>query len=93
MKIVITGRKGFIGKHLVPLLKRQGHKITEIDTDLDIIHHQVLEVDAVVHLASKTAFADFLSDPAEAYNINVGGVNHVLDFCRKNNAKLIYTST
>ena len=93
MKIVITGRKGFIGKHLVPLLKRQGHKITEIDTDLDIIHHQVLEVDAVVHLASKTEFADFISDPAEAYNINVGGVNHVLDFCRKNNAKLIFTST
>ena len=93
MKIVITGRKGFIGKHLVPLLKRQGHKITEIDIDLDIIHHQVLEVDAVVHLASKTEFADFLSDPAEAYNINVGGVNHVLDFCRKNKAKLIFTST
>ena len=93
MKIVITGRKGFIGKHLVPLLKRQGHKITEIDIDLDIIHHQVMEVDAVVHLASKTEFADFFSDPAEAYNINVGGVNHVLDFCRKNNAKLIFTST
>jgi len=93
VKIVITGRKGFIGKHLVPILKRQGHKIREIDTDLDIIHHQVLEVDAVVHLASKTEFADFISDPAEAYNINVGGVNHVLDFCRKNNAKLIFTST
>ena len=93
MKIVITGRKGFIGKQLVPHLIRQGHKITEIDTDLNSIHHQVLEVDAVVHLASKTAFADFLSDPAGAYNINVGGVNHVLDFCRKNNAKLIYTST
>ena len=93
MKIVITGRKGFIGSHLAPLLKRQGHKITEIDIDLDIIHHQVMEVDAVVHLASKTEFADFFSDPAEAYNINVGGVNHVLDFCRKNKAKLIFTST
>ena len=93
MKIVITGRKGFIGKHLAPLLKRQGHKITEIDTDLNSIHRQILEVDAVVHLASKTEIADFLSDPAGAYNINVGGVNHVLDFCRKNNAKLIYTST
>ena len=93
MKIVITGRKGFIGKHLVTLLKRQGHIITEIEIDLDIIHHQVLDADAVVHLASKTELADFLGNPAEAYNINVGGVNNVLDFCRKNNAKLIFTST
>jgi nucleoside-diphosphate-sugar epimerase len=93
VKIVITGRKGFIGRHLVTLLKRQGHIIKEIEIDLDIIHHQVLEADAVVHLASKTELADFLGNPAEAYNINVGGIINVLDFCRKNNAKLIFTST
>ena len=93
MKIVITGRKGFIGKHLEPLLKSQGHEIAEIGVELNNIHHQVLEVDAVVHLASITVVADFLTNPSEAYDKNVGGVNHILDFCRRNSARLIYIST
>lgn len=34
MKIFVTGHKGYIGAHLVPLLKEAGHTVTGCDIDL-----------------------------------------------------------
>lgn len=34
MKILVTGHKGYIGSHLVALLKQEGHEVTGVDLDL-----------------------------------------------------------
>ena len=34
MKILVTGHKGYIGSHLVALLKEEGHKVTGVDLNL-----------------------------------------------------------
>ena len=72
MKILITGGKGFIGKHLGTYLVSRGHEIL-LPRDLiegfdvnNIGHVRNLEkekFDAIVHLASKVSIADSLNDP------------------------------
>ncbi|MDX6548526.1 MAG: hypothetical protein QOG33_2076 [Gaiellales bacterium] len=34
MRVLVTGHKGYIGTHLVDLLKRHGHSVTGVDLDL-----------------------------------------------------------
>jgi len=34
MRVLVTGHKGYIGAHLVDLLKRHGHSVTGVDLDL-----------------------------------------------------------
>jgi nucleoside-diphosphate-sugar epimerase len=34
MRVLVTGHKGYIGTHLVELLKQHGHAVTGIDLDL-----------------------------------------------------------
>lgn len=34
MKILVTGHRGYIGVHLIDLLKREGHSVTGVDLDL-----------------------------------------------------------
>ena len=34
MRVLVTGHKGYIGVHLVDLLKQHGHTVTGVDLDL-----------------------------------------------------------
>jgi nucleoside-diphosphate-sugar epimerase len=34
MRVLVTGHKGYIGTHLVDLLKQHGHTVTGVDLDL-----------------------------------------------------------
>ena len=53
MKVLVTGAKGFIGKHMCLLLKRSGHDVFEYDLDssLDELKEYVNNADFVIHLA------------------------------------------
>src|SRR3990167_4437834 len=56
MKILITGNRGFVGKHIVKRLKGAGHHLFGIDLKAgsNILTAKLPEVDKVIHLAAQT---------------------------------------
>lgn len=88
MRILITGSKGFIGKHLVRHLSR--HEITELDKRLeDDIEPYFKNQDVVIHLAAKLS----KYTPEEIYKVNVEGTEKVARLSLKYGCKLINISS
>jgi len=93
VKVLITGRDGFVGVHLDKYLKERGVEVLKGNPDVMEIQGLRLDVDAVVHLASITDNGAFLKDPLAAYGVNVTGILNTLEFCRINNARMVFLST
>ena len=99
LNVLVTGSSGFIGKVLVKELKNLGSNVKEVDLDLgiDITNMEDLKsiknIDLVFHLAAKTFIPDSWKDPVSTYKINSLGTLNILEFCRNNKAKLVFSST
>ena len=57
MRILVTGTKGFVGKHLLPYLEKKGHDVYALvrpSTDVSkvYINHLYVFKDDIEHLAS-----------------------------------------
>ena len=93
MKVLVTGAKGFIGKHLVLHLSRRGHEIFEFDkdnTDKELEKY-VNCVDFVVHLAG-------INRPLtteEFYDGNTNFTKKLVDLIKasKRNIPVIFSSS
>lgn len=71
MKIVVTGATGFVGRHLVPTLKKQGHKVYALNSHKFTDIYTYKDIDYVIHLAVKTAAGGYCQKhPGEQYLIN-----------------------
>ena len=104
MKIAITGGSGFIGTHLVDLLKDE-HEILILDRNhssnqnVDFIECDLLETekisnvlegsDIVIHLAAAVGVKLTEENPLHTLNVNIQGTHNVLESCKKNNVKKI----
>lgn len=92
---LITGSKGFIGKHLVMRLIRDGWIVKEIDTKIGIdaidIERYIDDVDIVFHLAAQTSV--FNDDKNRMIYDNIKVFTKVCDICQKYHKKLVYTSS
>ncbi|MCQ2776247.1 MAG: NAD-dependent epimerase/dehydratase family protein [Bacilli bacterium] len=93
MKILVTGAKGFIGKHTCLFLKRNHHDVFEYDTDstLDELKEYIKSADFVVHLAG-------INRPLtieEFYNGNANFTKQVVDLIKElnPNAPIIMSSS
>ena len=99
MKIAITGSDGFVGSHLISLLKHHTEvEIVCLDLsngidvcDWDQIKH--IQVDLVIHLANKSYVPDSYQDPTSFYKVNVMGTLNMLELARMNQARFIYFSS
>lgn len=98
---LVTGSRGFIGRHLCGSMKAAGKKVVDSDASKNSIDvtdpvqlRNVGEVDAIVHLAAKTSTANSFQDPYETYRTNVVGTLNVLEFARSRGIrKLLFVST
>jgi len=90
MKSFITGGKGFVGKHLTELLKKEGHEVITFDLvdgqDItkstlmsELAHHRP---DYIYHLAAVTSVPQSFAEPLDTIRTNVEGSVHLLECVR-----------
>jgi len=97
-KILITGGSGFIGKHLVPKLKVVGFEVFPVDSSWGDVSNpstwvKFPKVDVVIHLAGKSFVPASWSDPSTFIKCNLLGTIEALNYCKANNASLIFMSS
>lgn len=91
MKVLVTGGTGFLGRHLVPDLQRQGGEVTIINSkNCNLVEKQNLlqfkgtKFDRIYHLAAWTRAGDFcLYHKGEQWIINQQINTNVLWFWRE----------
>jgi UDP-glucose 4-epimerase len=100
-KVLVTGSRGFIGKHLCKSLRENGIRVVthgKKRNKLDVTNlGEILTIDdveAVVHLAAKTSILDSTKNPYQTYFTNIMGTLNLLEFARiRKIRKFIYVST
>jgi len=100
-KVLVTGSRGFVARHLCKHLKEIGTTVvtnTKARNKLDATKiDQLLTVDdveVVIHLAAKTSILNSVKNPYETYYTNILGTLNLLEFARiRNIKKFIYVST
>ncbi len=92
MRILVTGARGFVGRHLGAALRARGHAVFETDrvarddvlavdvTDEPEVRgaFELVRPDAVAHLAAQAFVPESLRDPRGTLDVNVLGTLHVL---------------
>ena len=99
MVVAITGTDGFIGQKLIQLFKKNNIETISInrETFSDISNwnnvKDIKKFDILIHLAAKSFVPDSYISPINMFNTNINGTLNMLELCRKNKARLIFTSS
>ncbi len=93
LRVVITGSRGFIGRHLTQHLRSKVQDLVEWNGDVRGLAKYEKSADVVFHLAGVSRHEQFLNAPHQSYEVNVIGTQVVLNYCRKVGARCILAST
>jgi nucleoside-diphosphate-sugar epimerase len=91
--VLITGSRGFLGIHLKKALKLLDYEVHEYVGDIREINGFNKPINVVFHLAAKTKGIEFIKNKSTCFDINITGTQQILNYCTKNNARLIFMST
>ena len=97
----VTGNSGFIGKHLVHVLKSSGIDVLEMSrstSSIDVTDWEQVQTipvqDVAFHLAGITNIQKAFTQPRDVYFTNYVGTLNMLEWCRINDIeKMVYVST
>ena len=96
MKILVTGHRGFIGRHVFDHLRVEdghGYHVHGLDLPDDISDFSGGDYDVVIHLAAFANIRDSLRDPESFYVNNVVKAKPLFDWCRTTGTRLLYASS
>jgi len=94
MKVLITGHKGFIGRHVFNDWKEtHGGWVTGLDRPDDIKDFSGGDYDLVIHLAAYADIRDSQENPQKYYENNVESSKPIFEWCREKNIRLLYASS
>lgn len=82
MRALITGSSGFIGSHLIRVIKSATPYDLAINRDIrdtELLKKAMKDCDIVIHLAAHTSVVDSWKDPTEYYDNNVKGTSAVVE--------------
>ncbi len=103
MKVFITGETGFIGSRLKNYFQRLGVIVINPNIDIqnsginnriNILEKEKLnqlegDIDAIIHLASKTSIPNSFVNPYETYYTNIIGTLNILEFAKEKRIKKV----
>lgn len=108
MRVLITGASGFIGRHTVAHMMREGHVVRTVhrgaalpgvadhcraDVSSDDLAPALATMDAVIHLAGIGDVAESQRDPLRYNLVNAVGTLRVLEAARHRGAEVVMAST
>lgn len=99
MKIALTGALGFVGQHVLPLLKaHEGVEVLSLDiTDgIDVCDWESvkdIKADLFIHLANKSYVPDSYEHPRSFFDVNINSTLNILELARLNKARVLYFSS
>ncbi len=97
-KILITGANGFVGRNLIKKINHKEYKVIQMsskDGDLTDINtwKDIEPCNYLIHLAGKTFVPNSWDLPFDFIKNNILSTTNALDYCKKNNTKLILLSS
>jgi len=93
-KVLITGHKGFIGKHVFnDWVESHNNLVVGIDLPYNIGNFSGGNYDLVIHLAAFADIRDSQENPEKYYENNVVSAKPLFDWCRETNTRLLYASS
>ena len=100
MKILVTGSKGFLGRHVVNGLQSNGHLVLHYDLedgcdilDADAFLVAVEDSDLCIHLAAVADLYDAEANQNLCERVNIEGTRIVAECCQSNGVRLLFIST
>ncbi len=93
MRILLTGSRGFIGRHVVASVHGRTGEVIEWSDDIRNLNKCTERSEVVLHLAGVSRNERFNEMDYESYANNVVGTAAVLNYCNRFGARCVLAST
>ena len=90
MKILVTGYKGFIGRHIFSMLKSEGFNVDGIDIG-DIVKND--RYDFIIHFGARTLIRNSLEKPYEYFVDGLDLTMRMLEKARKDGSLIVFPTS
>lgn len=89
-KILLTGHKGFIGRHIFELLTQNGYNVDGVDIGDPIKNERY---NYIVHFGARTLIRNSLEKPYEYFSDNLDLTMRMLEKARKDSSTIIFPTS